>query len=89
MLHVTTSAKGSGVFNQDINDWLREIENLGDENVYRQLEKAQIQQQEILFHLQRLSRMTQLYVNATDSKLPEVQASLGVALQQIAEFLTA
>ena len=83
MLHLSTSVKGSGVLNPELCEWLRNVDIASDKDAYRKIEKAHVQQQEIIFHLQRLHRMMQLYVESGDCKAVEIERVLLNALEQI------
>lgn len=91
MLHVTTSVKGSGVFGVEMDQWLQDMESSstelnGREDIYRKIEKAHIQQQEIVFHLQRLNRMLQFYLDSDHFKKMEIKESLLRALERVKAF---
>jgi HD-GYP domain-containing protein (c-di-GMP phosphodiesterase class II) len=83
MLHLFTSVKGSGVLNPELCEWLRNIDVASDKDAYRKIEKAHVQQQEIIFHLQRLERMMQLYVGAGNGKVAEFNLVLRDALERV------
>jgi hypothetical protein len=83
MLHLSTSVKGSGVLNPELCEWLRNIDVNSDKDAYRKIEKAHVQQQEIIFHLQRLHRMMQLYVESGDCKMAEIESVLVDALERV------
>jgi hypothetical protein len=86
MLHVTTSVKGSGVFNAELDQWLRNVESSKEDDSYRKIEKAHIQQQEILFHLQRLNRMLQFYLDSDHFKKIDIKESLIKTLESVKKF---
>jgi len=86
MLHLSTSVKGSGVLNPELCEWLRNVDTTSDKDVYRKIEKAHVQQQEIIFHLQRLNRMMQLYVDSGDCKIAKIERVLKNALEQVKEL---
>ena len=86
MLHVTTSVKGSGVFGAEMDQWLKNWEENKDDETYRRIETAHIQQQEILFHLQRLNRMLQFYLDSDHFKKMEIKESLLKTLAKVKEF---
>ncbi|MET0355286.1 MAG: HD domain-containing phosphohydrolase, partial [Cellvibrio sp.] len=86
MLHVTTSVKGSGVFGSEMDEWLKSWELNKDDDTYRRIETAHIQQQEILFHLQRLNRMLQFYLDSDHFKKMEIKESLLKTLAQVKQF---
>ncbi len=83
MLHLTTSVKGSGVLNPELCEWLRNVDIEKDADAYRKIEKAHVQQQEIIFHLQRLHRMMQLYVDSGDCKIASIEGVLKDALERV------
>jgi len=86
MLHVTTSVKGSGVFGAEMDQWLKNWELDKDDDIYRKIETAHIQQQEILFHLQRLNRMLQFYLDSDHFKKMEIKESLLKTLAKVKQF---
>ena len=88
MLHVTTSVKGSGVFSAELDQWLHDVELNGEDDSYRKIEKAHIQQQEILFHLQRLNRMLQFYLDSDHFKKIDIKESLLKTLDRVKRFST-
>lgn len=86
MLHLSSSVRGSGIFDDEVTQWLRTSYLVKDEDAYRKIEKAQVQQQEIIFHLQRLNRMMQLYVDADNAKPAAVKDVLVSALARIKDL---
>lgn len=86
MLHVTTSVKGSGVFGSEMDEWLKNCGLNKDDDTYRRIETAHIQQQEILFHLQRLNRMLQFYLDSDHFKKMEIKEALLKTLAQVKQF---
>ncbi|RZA04623.1 MAG: HD domain-containing protein [Moraxellaceae bacterium] len=83
VLHLSSSVKGSGVFDSDVTEWLKVVNVHVDKDAYRTIEKVHVQQQEIVFHLQRLNRMTQLYVDSDDYKTEKINAVLVDALEKV------
>ncbi len=87
MLHVSTSVEGSGIFNKQ----LLELPDGGDkkaaEEMRQKIESAHLMQQEIVFHLQRLSRMTHLYLESGDCKKDDVKSILLDGLTKAKKFL--
>lgn len=86
MFHLSSSVKGSGVFNPEVREWLRTLDVPIEKDAYRKIETAHVQQQEIVFHLQRLNRMMQLYVDSDDYKTPHIKNVLVNALEKIEEL---
>ncbi|MES2824336.1 MAG: HD domain-containing phosphohydrolase [Pseudomonadota bacterium] len=83
MLHVSTSVEGSGIFKGQ--ELLANANNLCKE-VDREIENTHLMQQEIIFHLQRLSRMTQLYIDSGDCKKNEIKSVLVEGLAKAQQF---
>lgn len=83
MLHLSSSLKGSGFFDDEFIHRLCSPEVEKDDEVYRKIEKAHVQQQEIIFHLQRLNRMMQLYIDSDRDKQDYIQDVLMDALARI------
>lgn len=86
MLYLSTSVKGSGVFESEMSKWLEVSDLQPDKKTYQDIERAQVQQQEIVFHLQRLNRMMQLYVDSDDFKPAKIKDVLVNALEKIKEL---
>lgn len=86
MLYVATSVKGSGVFDPQIESWIASPDTQVNNEFYREVEKAHVQQQEIVFHLQRLNRMMQLYLESDDFKTIQIKTVLTNALEKIKEL---
>ncbi len=86
MLHVSTSVEGSGVFKtQQL--LLNSLDKKISEDVHREIESVHMVQQEIIFHLQRLSRMTQLYLDSDECKKDEIKSVLAAGLAKAQNFL--
>lgn len=86
MLHLSSSVKGSGVFDEEVNNWLRTSDIQHNKDTYRKIEKAHVQQQEVIFHLQRLNRMMQLYIDSDDVKSAKIKEVLVNALEKIKQL---
>jgi hypothetical protein len=87
MLHLSSSIKGSGIFESQTLDWLQHVDVQVDTDAYRQIEKAHVQHHEIIFHLQRLNRMIRLYLDSNPFRRREIRAALAEALEQVKEFM--
>jgi HD-GYP domain-containing protein (c-di-GMP phosphodiesterase class II) len=86
MLHLSSSVRGSGIFDEEMSQWLRSPDIANDEDAYRKIEKAHVQQQEIIFHLQRLNRMMQLYIDSENFKPAQIKEVLEGALARIKDL---
>ncbi len=83
MLHVSTSVEGSGIFKAQ--DLLSNTTHPSKE-IHKEIENAHLLQQEIIFHLQRLGRMTQLYLDSGDCKNSEIKSVLIEGLAKAQNF---
>jgi HD-GYP domain-containing protein (c-di-GMP phosphodiesterase class II) len=83
MLHVSTSVEGSGIFKTQ--ELLSNTNHLCKE-LHSDIENTHLMQQEIIFHLQRLSRMTQLYIDSGDCKKSEIKSVLVDGLAKAQRF---
>lgn len=86
MLHLATAAAGSGIFNEQHTELLAR-EQMEPEQLAQQVEKMHLMQQEIIFHLQRLSRMTQLYLDSGECKNHEIRSALAQGLKRTQKYL--
>lgn len=82
MLHVSTSIEGSGIFKA--RDRLSNTSLCKE--MHHEIEDAHLLQQEIIFHLQRLSRMTQLYLDSGDCKNNDIKSVLLEGLAKAQNF---
>ncbi|RYZ85045.1 MAG: hypothetical protein EOO68_30790 [Moraxellaceae bacterium] len=87
MIHLATSTRGSGIFNDDHLTALLTSEAIQSDESYRDVSKTYVLQEEIIFHLQRLSRMAQSYVESDNVKKPVIQSALKNALQKAKTFM--
>ena len=85
MLHLATSAEGSGIFN----DGKKDLLSAGDmpADFSQQVEKMHLMQQEIIFHLQRLGRMTKLYLESGQCKDGGIKFALTLGLKRTQKYL--
>lgn len=87
MLHVSTSVNGSGLFHEQHISWLKSLPSATNKDNYREIEDIHLMQQEIVFHLQRLTRMTRIYLDANECKKPDIQASLMSGMKKAEAFI--
>jgi HD-GYP domain-containing protein (c-di-GMP phosphodiesterase class II) len=75
LIHIVTAATGSGIFEQSFLHWLEQAKEQPQLEIQRKLEETFLIQEEVHFHLQRLSRMAQIYLtNNTNAASAVVQA---------------
>jgi HD-GYP domain-containing protein (c-di-GMP phosphodiesterase class II) len=86
MLHVTTAVNGSGIFHEQHIQWLRGLPPSMNKNIFREIEDAHLMQVEIIFHLQRLSRMLRIYIDAGECSKPDMAAVLQEGISKAESF---
>lgn len=91
MLRLTTSAEGSGIFNESHWEQLLapdgQPSQLSSQGLAQECEKMHLMQQEIIFHLQRLSHMTHLYLESGESNNKDIRFALARSLQSAQKYL--
>lgn len=89
IIHLSTSVRGGGLF-EDATELRLESDKPQDPGeLANQLESVVIMQQELLFHLQRLNRMTQIYLDSSDKKDPVIENKLRVGFEKVLGLLKA
>lgn len=87
VLHIASTFKGSLLFKEDLRESLQSIANQQGLSISKVVEDALLRQQEMNFHLHRLTHMLQVYLNGGDCKNPKVAEKLGSGLKKIGSFL--
>lgn len=86
LIHISTAINGSGILDEGYIAWLEDVRINQLSEAYREIEEAYLMQEEVSFHLQRLSRMTQLYLASGSCKNNSIQLALQTALVTIAKL---
>ena len=76
VLHIATTFKGSMLFKEDLRESLEFMVSEDGQCINKIVADASLMQQEMAFHLQRLSRMMQMYIAAGESKDPKIAQRL-------------
>ena len=76
VLHIATTFKGSMLFKEDLRESLESMASEDGQGINKVIADASLVQQEMAFHLQRLSRMMQMYIAAGECKDPKIARSL-------------
>jgi HD-GYP domain-containing protein (c-di-GMP phosphodiesterase class II) len=76
VLHIATTFKGSMLFKEDLRESLESMANEDSQGINKVIADASLVQQEMAFHLQRLSRMMQMYIAADECKDPKIARCL-------------
>lgn len=87
VLHIATTFKGSLLFKEDLRVSLESVANAQGASISKVVEEALLRQQEMTFHLHRLTRMLQIYIASGDCKNPQIAAQLQVAFVKIGGYL--
>lgn len=83
IIHLSTSVRGGRLFEGGTNLRLENSQDVNANDLARQLESVGVMQQELLFHLQRLSRMIQLYLDSEDKKDPKIERKLRAGFEKV------
>lgn len=87
VLHIASTFKGSLLFKEDLRDSLQSIADQQGISINKVVEDALLRQQEMNFHLHRLTHMLQVYLGSGDCKNPKIAMQLDSGLKKIGGFL--
>lgn len=87
VLHIATTFKGSLLFKEDLRESLQSIAQDQGISITKVVENALLRQQEMNFHLHRLTHMLQIYTSTGDCKTPKIIGKLDDGLKKISGFL--
>lgn len=76
VLHIATTFKGSMLFKEDLRESLESMTGDESSSISKIVADASLMQQEMAFHLQRLSRMMQMYISSGEGKDPQITKRL-------------
>lgn len=82
IIHLATSVRGGGLF-EGASLRIESSTPADIDELAKQLESTGVMQQELLFHLQRLSRMIQIYLDSDEKKDSEIENKLRVGFEKI------
>jgi HD-GYP domain-containing protein (c-di-GMP phosphodiesterase class II) len=87
VLHIATTFKGSFLFKEDLRESLESM--AGDEAnaISKVVADASLMQQEMAFHLNRLSRMMQMYISSGEGKDPKINKRLQEGFTKISGYI--
>lgn len=77
LIHIATAVNGSGIFEDSFVAWLEQVRDQRMTGAYSDIENVFLMQEEISFHLQRLSRMMQIYLDTHPSAPANIRELLG------------
>lgn len=86
-LHIATVFKGNMLFDDELRSALKSLAQAASVKLTPTLEDVSLQQQEMTYHLQRLSRMVQTYLAAGGCKDANINSHLKQGLIKISGYL--
>lgn len=87
VLHIATTFKGSMLFKEDLRESLESMASEEAHTISKVVADASLVQQEMAFHLQRLSRMMQMYISSGEGKDPKITKRLEDGFAKISGFI--
>lgn len=87
VLHIATTFKGSMLFKEDLRESLESMAGEDGSSISKIVADASLMQQEMAFHLQRLSRMMQMYISSGESKDPKITKRLEEGFTKISGLI--
>jgi len=87
VLHIATTFKGSMLFKEDLRESLESMASDEVNSISKIVADASLMQQEMTFHLQRLSRMMQMYISSGEGKDPKITKRLAEGFTKISGLI--
>lgn len=87
IFHIATTFKGTMLFKADLRESLASMAGDQGAGISKVVADASLVQQEMLFHLQRLSRMVQMYIASGEAKDPAILARVEEGFMNISGYL--
>jgi hypothetical protein len=87
VLHIATTFKGSLLFKEDLRESLESMASEEAHSISKVVADASLVQQEMAFHLQRLSRMMQMYISSGEGKDPKITKRLQDGFTKISGYI--
>ena len=87
VLHIATTFKGSMLFKEDLRESLESMASEEAHSISKVVADASLVQQEMAFHLQRLSRMMQMYISSGEGKDPKITKRLEEGFAKISGLI--
>lgn len=89
VIHVSTTIRGSGIFYESDDKKIETSTQVVTYDDSKNIENMMMLQQEFLFHLQRLNRMFQIYLDSNEEKNKVMELKLRSGFEKILDFLNA
>lgn len=87
VIHIATTFKGSELFQAEFRQILKELQKNPDKNLFKKIEEASIMQHEMMFHLQKLTRMLDEYLSAGKYNKPDIAKKLESSFVSVKKYL--
>lgn len=87
VLHIATTFKGSLLFKDDLRESLESMASDEANTISKVIADASLRQQEMTFHLQRLTRMMQVYLSSGEGKDPKINKRLQDGFTKISGYI--
>jgi HD-GYP domain-containing protein (c-di-GMP phosphodiesterase class II) len=87
IIHVATTIRGSGIFYESDGRKIESSTQVATYDDSKNIENMMMLQQEFLFHLQRLNRMFQIYLDSNEEKNKDLETKLRVGFEKILGLL--
>lgn len=87
VLHIATTFKGSMLFKEDLRESLESLTSTEIDSISKVVSDASLMQQEMAFHLQRLTRMMQMYISSGEGKDPKITQYLAEGFVKISGLI--
>jgi HD-GYP domain-containing protein (c-di-GMP phosphodiesterase class II) len=87
VLHIATTFRGSMLFKEDLRESLESMASEEWDSISKVVADASLVQQEMTFHLQRLSRMMQMYISSGEGKDPKITKRLQEGFTKISGYI--
>lgn len=87
VIHIATTFKGSELFQAEFRQILKELQKNPDKNLFKKIEEASIMQHEMMFHLQKLTRMLDEYLSAGKYNKPDIAKKLEASFASVKKYL--
>jgi len=87
VLHIATTFRGSMLFKEDLRESLESMASEEAHSISKVVADASLVQQEMAFHLQRLTRMMQMYISSGEGKDPKITKRLQEGFAKISGLI--
>lgn len=87
VIHIATTFKGSELFQAEFRQILKRLQTSPDSHLVKKVEEASIMQHEMMFHLQKLTRMLEEYLSSGKHAKPDITKKLETGFVAVKKYL--